>query len=83
MTRLLTADDLQLMFGCSLSMVYRMAKEELKPDVMLFGPKSKRGMRWYQSTIDLFIAKRSVKEYEAGAPEFIPLTLKARKKKAA
>jgi len=84
MIRLLTANDLQVQLGCSLSMIYQLAKGELKPDVMLFGPGSKRGLRWTQDTIDLFIAKRSTKQEEI--PDFKPLEIvsgKIRRRKVA
>jgi predicted DNA-binding transcriptional regulator AlpA len=79
MIRLLTANDLEVMLGCSLSMVYNLAKDELKPDVMLFGENSNRGMRWNQESIDLFIAKRSMKQEEI--PDFVPLKFVETKRK--
>jgi hypothetical protein len=62
-------------------MVYNLAKEELTPDVMLFGKDSKRGMRWTQESVDLFIAKRSTKQEDI--PDFVPLTFHGKRRKVA
>lgn len=81
MTRLLTADDLQIQLSCSISMIYNLAKEELKPDVMLFGPQSRRGMRWHQESVDLYVAKHTTKQEET--PDFNPIVFPIRRKKVA
>lgn len=57
--RVLDANGVAAMLACSLSQVYAMEKaKQLPADFFLF--EDGRGKRWYESTVERFLARRRV-----------------------